>query len=82
MFSSFKELMDHFVSIGVPGFDAIILKDGQCVFRYSGGYSDAENQIPIQGNERYNLYSCSKMVTCTAALQLWEKGLLSLDSPL
>ena len=82
MFSSFKELMDHFVSIGVPGFDAIILKDGQCVFLYSGGYSDAENQIPIQGNERYNLYSCSKMVTCTAALQLWEKGLLSLDAPL
>lgn len=82
MYSSFKPIMDHFMTIGVPGFDAIILKDGECVFRYRGGYSDAENQIPMQGNERYNLYSCTKMVTCTAALQLWEKGLLDLDAPL
>ena len=74
--------MDHFRAIGVPGFDAIILKDGKCVFRYRGGYADVENQIPMQGNERYNLYSCSKMVTCTAALQLWEQGLLDLDAPL
>ncbi len=82
MYDSFKPLMDQFLNIGVPGFDAIILKDGQCVFRHSGGFSNVEEQVPIQGNERFNIYSSSKMITCTAALQLWEQGLLSLDDPL
>ena len=82
MYQELKDLMDQFLSIGVPGFDAIMLKEGTCVFRHSGGYSDVEKQIPITGNERYNIYSCTKMITCTAALQLWEKGLFSLEDPL
>ena len=36
----------------------------------------------MNGTERYNIYSCSKVITCTAALQLWEKGLFSLDDKL
>lgn len=82
MYTELKALMDSFIPMGVPGFDAILLKDGVQVFRYRKGYSDVENQIPMQGNERFNIYSCTKMITCTAALQLWEKGLLSLDDPL
>lgn len=82
MYTQLKALMDSFIPMGVPGFDAILLKDGVPVLRYRNGYSDAENQIPMQGNERFNIYSCTKMITCTAALQLWEKGLLSLDDPL
>ena len=79
MYTEFKALMDSFLPMGVPGFDSILLKDGVPLFRYRKGYSDVENQIPMQGNERFNIYSCSKMITCTAALQLWEKGLLSPD---
>lgn len=82
MYTEFKALMDSFIPMGVPGFDAILLKDGVPVLRYRNGYADVENQIPMQGNERFNIYSCTKMITCTAALQLWEKGLLSLDDPL
>ena len=59
---------------------ALIYKDGECVLRHMNGYSDLENKIPMQGNERYNIYSCSKPITCVAAMQLWEKGLFSLDA--
>ena len=68
--------------MGVPGFDLAVYKDGECVLRYMGGYSDLENKISMTGNERYNIYSCSKPITCVAAMQLWEKGLFSLDDKL
>ncbi len=82
MFEKLKEFCDSFLELGVPGFDLAIYKDGECVLRYMNGYSDIEKKIKISGNERYNIYSCSKVITCTAALQLWEKGLFSLDDKL
>lgn len=82
MFERTKKLCDAFVKTGVPGIDLAVYKDGECVLRYMTGYSDVENKIPLKGNERYNIYSCSKPITCVAALQLWEKGLFSLEDKL
>ena len=82
MFERTKKLCDAFVKTGVPGIDLVVYKDGECVLRYMTGYSDVENKIPLKGNERYNIYSCSKPITCVAALQLWEKGLFSLEDKL
>ena len=31
-------------------------KDGECVLRYTKGFSDLENQKPLNGKERYNIY--------------------------
>ena len=82
MFEKLKSFCDSFLEFGVPGFDLVIYKDGECILRYMNGYSDLENKVKIDGNERYNIYSCSKVITCTAALQLWEKGLFSLEDKL
>ena len=82
MFESVKSFCDSFLEMGVPGGDLYIKQDGKELLRYTFGYSDLENQIPVKGNERYYLYSCSKPITCVAALQLWEKGLFKLDDPL
>lgn len=82
MFEKTKKFCDSFLSMGVPGFDLSIYKGGECILRHMGGYSDLENEIPMQGNERYNIYSCSKPITCVAAMQLWEKGLFSLEDKL
>lgn len=82
MFEKTKALCDSFLEKGIVGFDLMICKDGECVVRHMGGYSDRENQIPVKGNEVYDLYSCSKVITCTAALQLWEKGLFRLEDKL
>ena len=82
MFEKTKALCDSFLDMGVPGFDLIVYKDGQCILRYMGGYSDLERQIPINGSEKYNIYSCSKPITVTAAMQLWERGLFSLEDKL
>ena len=81
MFEKLKEFCDSFLTV-VPGFDIAVYHDGNCVLRYMNGYSDLENKIPMNGKERYNIYSCSKFITCVAALQLWERGLFSLEDKL
>lgn len=82
MFSELSRFLDQFLELGVPGYDCVIYHHGECVFRRFRGVSDVERQIPMNGKERYNLYSCTKPVTCTAALQLYEQGAFSLDDPI
>jgi len=82
MFEQTKALCQHFLNMGIPCFDLIVYKDGKCVLRHMGGYADPDNKIPIKGNEKYHVYSCSKLITCAAAMQLWEKGLFSLEDNL
>ena len=82
MFEQTKALCQHFLKMGIPCFDLVVYKDGECVLRHMGGYADPEKKIPMQGKEKYHIYSCSKLFTCVAAMQLWEKGMFSLEDDL
>ena len=82
MFEKTKALVDSFLEMNIPGFDLLVCKDGKEVLRYMNGVSDRHNRIPMKGDEQYNIFSCSKVITCTAALQLWEKGLFDLEDQL
>ncbi len=82
MFEKTKAFCDSFLELGVPGFDFAVYQDGKCILRHMNGYSDLENKVKMNGSERYNIYSCSKVITCVAAMQLWEKGLFSLEDKL
>lgn len=82
MFEQTKALCQHFLDMGIPGFDLIVYKDGACILRHMGGFADPENNIPVKGKEKYHIYSCSKPITCAAAMQLWEKGIFSLEDNL
>ncbi len=82
MFEKTKAFCDSLLTLGLPGFDLAVYQDGRCILRHTNGYSDLENKIKMNGNERYNIYSCSKVITCVAAMQLWEKGLFSLEDKL
>ena len=82
MFEKTKKFCDSFLDLGVPGFDLAVFKGGNCILRYMNGYSDIESKVKIKGDEKQNIYSCSKLITCTAALQLLEKGMFSLEDKL
>lgn len=82
MFENTKAICDSFLEMGVPGYDVLVYQDGKELVRLMGGVRDFETQEPIQGNELYNIYSCSKPITVTAAMQLWEQGKFSLDDEL
>lgn len=82
MFGKLTNLLDSFLEMGIPGYDCVVYHKGKCVYRHCNGYSDQANKIAVKGDEIYNIYSCSKVITCTAALQLYEKGLFKLDDKL
>ena len=82
MFTKLKDFMDSFLDMGVPGYDCVVYYKGECVARIMNGYSDLENKTPIKGDELLNIYSCSKPITCAAALMLYEEGKIGLDDKL
>jgi len=82
VFEKTKAMCDSFLELGIPGFDLLIYRDGREFFRYIGGFRDLENRLPMTGEERLRIYSCTKPITVTAALQLWEQRKFSLDDPL
>ena len=82
-FSRLKECLDHFVKdYSTPGVDCIVYKEHEPIFRYFSGVRDLENGKKIDGNELYFIFSMTKMLTCTCALQLFEKGAYKMDDPI
>lgn len=81
-FDRLTQFIDSLLSYGIPGSDLLIQKNHQTIYRHFHGWRDREAQIPLDGTELYYLYSCSKITTVTAAMQLYEKGLFLLDDPL
>lgn len=82
MFERLKKRQEEMLALGVPGNDLSVYYNGEEVYRHRAGFSEKETKTPMNGKERYNAYSCSKPVTCAAALQLIEKGKLSLETKL
>ncbi len=78
MFERLTQHLDQFLEAGIPGYDCIVYHKGKCVYRHWSGYTDLKKTSPMTGKELYNIYSCSKPITCTAVLQLAETGKLGL----
>ncbi len=81
MFEPLTRHLDQFLEAGIPGYDCVVYHKGKCVYRHWAGYTDLEKKNPMTGRELYNIYSCSKPITCTAVLQLVEAGKLDLQDP-
>ncbi len=77
LLESIKKIIDDAEkNHGVPCSDIVVTYKGEEVLRYM---STAQGCEPIKGDEQYFLYSATKPITCTAVLQLYEKGLIGLD---
>ncbi len=80
-FGKLTNYMDGLSGVGIPGCDLIVYKDHKEIYRHFTGMRNKEENIPMDGTELYWIYSASKVHTCTAALQLVERGLIGLDDP-
>lgn len=78
-FQRLTDFLDGFLKNGLPWYDCVVYQNGREVYRRWNGFLDRKKIIPANGKERYNIYSCSKTITCVAALQLCEKGLYVLE---
>ena len=80
-FTKLDEHLDLMVSEGVPGIDCIVMRDHGIIHRHRAGFADKEAGKPVVGDEKYLMWSVSKVATCTAAVKLVEDGVISLDDP-
>lgn len=76
-----KKRMDALLDLGVPGCSISIRQDHKEIYRYICGVRDRETRVPMNGEEYFYIFSCTKPITVAAAMQLMEKGVLSLDTP-
>src|SRR5262245_6270323 len=77
-----QEELDAGVAEGAAGgFDAAIARaDGRDEF-YAAGPRGLADATPMDPDTLFWIASCTKAVTSAAALQLVDRGLLSLDEP-
>lgn len=80
-FKTLTDFIDSLPSRGFPGMDVTAARGHEIIYRHSAGYSDLEEKTPVSGRELYYMYSCTKVVTCTAALQLMERGKFIMSQP-
>ena len=81
MFENIKKLLDKAEELGIPAMQISVHHKGEAVFDECRGVKDGDGNS-LSGNELYNIYSCSKFITCAAALTLFEEGKFSLDDEL
>lgn len=67
---------------GVPAADCIITRDHEIIYRHMVGFADHKRTLPLSGSEYFYLFSATKVITMTAAMQLIEQGKLSLHDEL
>lgn len=65
----------------IPACECMVFQNHNCLYHYHTGHLDFEKKEKIRGGEWYWIYSCTKLLTITAALQLWEQGRIDLDDP-
>jgi len=80
-FDALTKYLDSLNTVGVPGCDLAVYRDHEPVYRHMAGHRDAAGAAPVNGDELYWLYSCTKVFTTCAAMQLIDRGVLSLDDP-
>ena len=80
-FSVLEKFLHQQVAQGVPGCELAVCRDGEILFHSCAGFSDYKKTKPASCEDRYMLYSCTKPMTATAAMQCLEQRLISLEDP-
>lgn len=76
--SYFKKITDYAIP---PGISLVIIKDKQIIYSKGFGWADYPRKIASSPQTVYHWWSCTKIVTAIAILQLCENGKLQLNDP-
>jgi CubicO group peptidase (beta-lactamase class C family) len=77
------DIIDYLRELSYPEFSGVVLlaKGDNVLFEKAYGYSSIEYEEKNTVNTLFNIASITKTMTAVAALQLVDKGLLDLDTP-
>lgn len=81
-FQPLSNYIDRLTSWRIPWAEVLVLHRNEKVFHYRSGFLDLERKTPVDEGRLIQLYSLTKILTCTAALRLVEKGAMLLNDPL
>lgn len=81
-FDDLSALLKQFCDQGLPGCGCALARDGELIYEGYFGKADRENGIPVTESTIFRLASMTKVVVCTAALMLFERGKFLLNEPL
>jgi CubicO group peptidase (beta-lactamase class C family) len=81
-FDDLSNLLKKFVDDGLPGCGCAIAKDGKILYEGYFGYADLDKKTHITEDSVFRIFSMTKVVICTAALILFERGKFLLHEPI
>ena len=81
-FNDLSNLLESFTKNGPAGCACGIARHGKTLYEGYYGLADIDGGRPIAENTVYRLYSMSKVLVCTGALILFERGKYLLDDPI
>ena len=70
--------LDSLLEKGIPSVDCIVYRDHQMIYRHMNGTVDKAGKVKVQPDQRYLMFSMTKVQTMTAVMQLVEQGKISL----
>lgn len=73
---------DLMTQSGVPGLSIAVIKDGAVVWDRAFGVRDVTSAAPVDEQTVFEAASVSKTVFAVAVMQLCDRGVLALDTPL
>ncbi len=79
-FSSYTKFLNKEINKGnYPGFVTLIYQNGEIIFSDTRGFSDIDEQIPLNEDSLFRIYSMTKPITGAALMVLVEQGKVSLS---
>jgi len=80
--SRLTRYLDGLVGAGrIPGWLAVVSRGGRVAYLGQAGYRHVEEQLPVETDTIFRMYSMTKPVTSVAAMMLLEEGAFELTTP-
>ena len=80
-FKALDQFLEQMLAAGVPALELAVTKNGETVYHEAKGYADIAKTRPSSKEDIRWLFSCTKVMTCIAAMRLVEEGKLSISDP-
>lgn len=81
-FKHLEDLLSEFVQQDIAGCGCVVTQQGNVIFEGYYGYADRERNQLMDETSIHRLFSTTKVIICTAAMLLFERGKFLLNDPL
>lgn len=81
-YAHLDQLLARFAKENLAGCACAVAKNGEIVYEGYHGYADLDTKREMNADTIFRLFSMTKVIVCTAAMMLYERGGFLLNEPL